>query len=277
VTGREVTLRPGASEVLLRYDKPGRGHFLLVKADAPDQWTQTAELASPWWGRPGILEFDTRAGAPRPAGWYRTTAPPGLRALSFAARGKVAVWVDGRPARVAVTGPGGHGSKTYRVQLAQPAVEPAQVALRVEQEPGSYAGAAFEEPLLFECGPGRLEAGDWARVPGLAFYSGGAWYRRELTLNAQQAQGRVWLDLGRVSSSAEVRVNGKPAGIRLAPPYRVELTGLVKPGSNRIEVLVYSALANHYRTIPTRYRGAGESGLLGPVHLEMGERSGKRD
>ena len=79
----------------------------------------------------------------------------------------------------------------------------------------------------------------------------------------------VWLDLGGVSSSAEVHVNGKPAGVKLAPPYRVDISRLVLPGANRIEVLVYSALSNHYQTIPTRYRGEGPSGLLGPVRLAI--------
>jgi hypothetical protein len=43
----------------------------------------------------------------------------------------------------------------------------------------------------------------------------------------------------------------------------------VKPGENRIEVLVFNTLANHYLTIPTRYRGELTSGLLGPVTLEV--------
>jgi hypothetical protein len=34
-------------------------------------------------------------------------------------------------------------------------------------------------------------------------------------------------------------------------------------------VLVYNTLANHYVTIPTRYRGDVTSGLLGPVTLEV--------
>jgi hypothetical protein len=34
--------------------------------------------------------------------------------------------------------------------------------------------------------------------------------------------------------------------------------------------LVYNTLANHYLTIPTKYRGGSlKSGLLGPVKLEF--------
>ena len=62
-------------------------------------------------------------------------------------------------------------------------------------------------------------------------------------------------------------VLGHVAGIRVAPPWRVDISGHVRSGDNRIEVLVYNTLANHYLTIPTRYRGELTSGLLGPVSL----------
>jgi hypothetical protein len=68
-------------------------------------------------------------------------------------------------------------------------------------------------------------------------------------------------------ASAEVRLNGQVAGIRVAPPYRFDLTSLVRPGDNRLEILVCNTLANHYSTVPTRYRGESKSGLLGPVTL----------
>lgn len=70
-------------------------------------------------------------------------------------------------------------------------------------------------------------------------------------------------------ATAEVHVNGRSAGIRVAPPWRVDISKYVKPGDNRIEVLVYNTLANHYFTIPTRYRGELTSGLLGPVTLRV--------
>ena len=53
----------------------------------------------------------------------------------------------------------------------------------------------------------------------------------------------------------------------MAPPWHFDVTGLLKPGDNRLDVLVYSTLANHYQTIPSRYRGNPEAGLFGPVTL----------
>jgi hypothetical protein len=253
--------------VLLRYDKPGRGHFLLAEAESPREWRQEYPLASLWYNRPGILPFDTRPQAAHPAGWYRTVSPPGLRAMTMVVRGKASAWVDGRPVRLAAGRQRNDRAIEYRAELGAPAPAPAVVAIRVEQERGWYAGAAFAEPIAFECGAGRIGSGDWARIDGLASYSGGAWYRRNITLSAEQARRSVRLDLGEVASSAEVHVNGKRAGVRLAPPYRFDISGLAKAGENRVEVLIYNTLANHYQTIPTRYRGKGESGLIGPVRL----------
>jgi hypothetical protein len=180
--------------------------------------------------------------------------------------------VNGKPV------PAGHprrrddGANEYRVTLPATIAQPAKVALRIKQERGAYAGAALPEPVAFDCGAGSLAVGDWSRIAGLSSYSGGAWYRKTITLSAAQLTGPVELDLGGVGSTAEVLVNRQKAGIRLAPPYRVDISKQVKAGENRIEVLVYSALSNHYQTIPTRYRRLSPSGLLGPVRLVCNHR-----
>jgi hypothetical protein len=145
----------------------------------------------------------------------------------------------------------------------------AVVALRVVPETGAGGGAVFPEPIRLECGPGLTTLGDWSKSGVLECYSGGAWYRKTVSLSSEQVHGKVTLDLGKVVATAEVRINGEPAGIRVAPPWRVDISQQVRPGDNRIEVLVFNTLANHYTTIPTRYRGDPTSGLLGPVTLEM--------
>jgi hypothetical protein len=218
-------------------------------------------LAMTWFDDPAVIRFDVHAGA-RAAEWFRFTAPPGLRAMTVAAKGEVEAWADGRPMRAAGQG---------RFEPSGSPREAAVVALRVVPETGASGGAVFPEPIRLECGPGVAAAGDWSRCGALECYSGGAWYRRSLTLTAEQVRGEVTLDLGKVVATAEVRVNGQVAGIRVAPPWRVDLSKHVRPGENRIEVLVYNTLANHYLTVPTRYRGEPTSGLLGPVRLEVAE------
>lgn len=218
------------------------------------------DLASRWWKEPGRLPFDVRPQAGQPAGWYRFVSPPGLTGLTIPTRGQVRGWADGR--ELTITGKPG----AWRAVVPQPSRAPVVVALRVEQPRGEYGGAAFDGYLQLTCGEGELAAGDWAKAGVLETYSGGAWYRKTVTLPAAQS---VVLDLGRVAASAEVRVNGQLAGIKVAPPWRLDITKHVKPGDNRIEVLVCNTLANHYVTIPTHYRGDTTSGLLGPVRVEV--------
>ena len=205
----------------------------------------------------------------KPAGWYRFTSPPGLRGMVITAHGTVRAWADGRETALAGGKLRGDGAREYSAVVSKPAAAPVLVALRIEQERGAYAGAALPEPIALDCGPGQAELGDWTRKGVLECYSGGAWYRRTVSLAREQARGRVTLDLGDLSASAEVRVNGQSAGIRVAPPWDFDLTSRVRPGDNRIEVLVLSALGGHYATIPTRYRGSSVSGLLGPVTLAV--------
>jgi hypothetical protein len=49
---------------------------------------------------------------------------------------------------------------------------------------------------------------------------------------------------GPVSEAAQVRVNGIDSGLAWAPPYRVEITGALRSGTNKIEITVYNTAAN---------------------------------
>jgi len=273
VTGSELKLKVGANPLVLVYEQPGRAYFVVSgKPAVPQEGGKPAEtvmsaqgfpqpafkaspLAMSWWNNPAVLPFDVRAAEAKPVGWYRFTAPPGLRAMAFTARGSVQAWVNGQALKL----------KGGKLTVPEPSALPAEVLMRIEQARGFYAGAAFPEPIQLECAPGRMAAGDWSGIEGLLSYSGGAWYRKSVEIPAAK---EVVLDLGNVAASAEVLVNGKKAGVRVAPPWRFDISGLVKPGKNWIEVLVCNTLANHYTTVPTQYRGSTTSGLLGPVRLE---------
>lgn len=222
------------------------------------------DLAMRWYKDTTIVPFDTRPQTAQPAGWYRFVSPPGLRAMTIPTRAKVQAWADGKELAVKA------GSGVVTISIPQPQPAPVVVALRVEQDRGDYGGAAFADFIKLDCGPGKLGPGDWSKSGVLETYSGGAWYRKTVTLSAEQAKSRVTVDLGSVAASAEIRVNGKPAGIKLAPPWTLDITKLVTSGENRIEVLVSNTLANHYVTIPTHYRGTPTAGLLGPVAIQIG-------
>ena len=89
-----------------------------------------------------------------------------------------------------------------------------------------------------------------------------------IKLTDKQVQGKVLLNMNDVAATAEVHINGSLAGVRVAPPWKVDISDFIKTGNNKIEILVYNTLANHYLTIPTRYRGSLRSGLIGPVTIE---------
>ncbi|MYZ40088.1 hypothetical protein GT002_34555 [Streptomyces sp. SID4917] len=152
---------------------------------------------------------------------------------------------------------------------------PRTVALRVRTAPGRQGGAALAGPVRCEIGPGLIRTGDW-EAQGLAEYSGGVRYTRRMTvpaeaLEAQKAPGgRLLLDLGRVRGTAEVRIGGVAAGVRVCSPYVFEVTGLVTAGENTIEITVFGTLAPHLDAAsPTHFVFPGQrvTGLMGPVRL----------
>jgi hypothetical protein len=54
----------------------------------------------------------------------------------------------------------------------------------------------------------------------------------------------LWMDLGDVKNLAEVTVNGKPLGTVWHTPYRVNVTGVLKPGANEVTIKVTNAWVN---------------------------------
>ena len=112
--------------------------------------------------------------------------------------------------------------------------------------------------------------GDWSEGSILENYSGGAWYRKRVLLTEEQAGSEVIIDLGKVVATAEIHINDSLAGILVTAPWKIDVSKLIRKGENKIEILVYNTLANHYLTIPTKYRGNSlQSGLLGPVKMEF--------
>jgi hypothetical protein len=61
-----------------------------------------------------------------------------------------------------------------------------------------------------------------------------------------------FLDLGDVRESARVRVNDKAAGVLVAHPFRLDVSGLLKPGENTIEIQVTNLSANRIRDLDRR-------------------------
>ena len=120
---------------------------------------------------------------------------------------------------------------------------------------------------------------------GVKYFSGKGTYTKTLEAPADwfAQDAHIWLDLGDVKNLAEVTVNGKPLGILWKSPYRVDITGALKPGRNAVEIRVTNAWVNrivgdrqpnvtktYTLTSPKFYKADSKlvaSGLLGPVKV----------
>jgi len=76
------------------------------------------------------------------------------------------------------------------------------------------------------------------------YFAGTATYRKKIAINPATLNERTILDLGEMNDIAEVRVNGKSAGVLWYPPYRADITELLVSGENDLEILVTTNWAN---------------------------------
>jgi hypothetical protein len=104
------------------------------------------------------------------------------------------------------------------------------------------AGHGFE---TFETNVNGLAS--WTDAPRTRHFSGTGRYEIQFTLPAEQLAGgaRLMLDLGRVGNVAEVELNGQAVGVAWMAPHRLDVTSAVRPGKNRLVVLVTNTLINY--------------------------------
>ncbi|HEX8019449.1 glycosylhydrolase-like jelly roll fold domain-containing protein, partial [Mucilaginibacter sp.] len=121
--------------------------------------------------------------------------------------------------------------------------------------------------------------------PGIKYFSGTATYTKSINIpvNTLMIGAQIRLDLGDVKNLAEVVVNGKPLGTLWKKPFSVDVTNVLKPGENRLEIKVTNLWVNRligdqqadmkqkitYTAIPFYNANSPlqPSGLLGPVQL----------
>ena len=81
---------------------------------------------------------------------------------------------------------------------------------------------------------------------GVKFFSGTATYHRKFELPARMMgkDRALCLDLGRVCVIAQAKLNGHDLGILWKPPFRVDVTEVIKAGANELEVSVVNLWPN---------------------------------
>ncbi|GGJ44351.1 glycosyl hydrolase [Streptomyces brasiliensis] len=149
---------------------------------------------------------------------------------------------------------GTDGSRTYRgtVDIDDP-LEPVAVD-------GDWTLTLERDGATPVTGP----LGSWTDHDRL--FSGSGTYTIGIDVERSLLDGRrVLLDLGDVRDVAGVTVNGTQLPPLLWAPFTVDVTGLITPGHNRLDVRVSNTLSNE-RNKPL------PSGLLGPVTLRFRRR-----
>lgn len=71
-------------------------------------------------------------------------------------------------------------------------------------------------------------------------FSGHIRYEKDICLN--EVPGRAYLNFTYVFETAELYVNGKAAGMKLCPPYQFEISDLLLPGENHIQLEVATTM-----------------------------------
>ncbi|HXX64928.1 MAG TPA: hypothetical protein VEO56_14105, partial [Bacteroidota bacterium] len=105
-----------------------------------------------------------------------------------------------------------------------------------------------------------IASGDWTRQ-GLPFYSGTGVYRAVLNIPARYFGGILVLEVDCGEDVLDVAVNGSSSRIAPWPPYRVEVSDLVREGENLFEIRVTNTLINVLEGVPKT------SGIKSPPRL----------
>ena len=266
VNSKTILLKKGANPVLMLYDKACETYLIARKQGTPRP--EKKQVAMSWYGDEGVLPFDCSF-KNNSSGLFAFESAPGLKSFTFAAYGKVTIWADGKQIQAVTGQKQPTGLTSYKVNIEDSKPTTSQVVIKIEYQPGYCGAGAIPQYINQQCGIGSVNLGDWSAIDGLRAYSGGAWYRKTIQIDGQDLKNRLEIDLGDLVSSAELRVNGKSAGIKLSPPWKFDITSFAKAGENQIEVLIYNTIANNYTSVPTMYRGEIKSGIFGPVVLKL--------
>ena len=249
-----VDLHKGWNEVLVKIGK--------ARGAASGFYGFTFRVANPHGATLSNVIASTSDSLPEPSAplddhwrWYRVAVPPGCVAVippTF--RGPFHMVLNGQTLT-----PAGNA--------------PIDIRAKLHGERNTLVLAArIDDPLVvpiqFVSGPTSFSLQSWTQT-GLANFSGTAIYTRSFVLPNNFRGQHLLLDLGRVSSVADVFVNDQHAGTLVWSPYRLDVTRLIKPGENRIKVIVTNTEANQ-RAVGTSHHilpAIDLNGMEGPVQI----------
>jgi len=262
IRAEKIKLEIGYNLVLLRYTKCGRTHFLLSADKDPTSHSIHYPLSMDWYENPSILSGVMTKELQEVAMQFQT--PPGMREMFFYSFASPVITCNGQVVQATETGAELFSAKEYMMQYT--ADEPVDVSIKLEAFGHLRSADIIPEPIRFSCGIGKITLGDWSKIEGLHSYSGCVKITQHIDLLGEINRNTA-LVIENIRGACKVEVNGISCGKRIAPPWKFSVGENLKKGTNTISIYVYNTLANHYTTIPTRYRGDVTYGIMGDVFL----------
>ena len=125
---------------------------------------------------------------------------------------------------------------------------------------GDFAVAGNDDDERIAAAREAIQAASWTEQ-GFPYYSGRGVYRTTFGLPQDFAGQRVHLEAALVDDAVEVLVNGASAGVILWEPYEIDVTDLLRPGENTLELRVANTPINLIEGVRR------PSGLSGPPRL----------
>jgi len=92
-------------------------------------------------------------------------------------------------------------------------------------------------------------------------------FRYETEFEWGESANGALLELGEVYETAEVLLNGEHIGVRICPPYRLEIGDLLKKGINRLVIEVTNTLVKDQSDFLSSFAQQDPIGLIGPVRV----------
>jgi hypothetical protein len=119
---------------------------------------------------------------------------------------------------------------------------------------------------------------DWRdhEMRGIKYYSGIATYKKSFNINNIDSKNtKYYIDLGVVNDIARVKINGKDVGVVWCAPWRIDISGALREGTNELEIEVANRWIN--RLLGDRLKPDAnvrkvkfENGLLGGKEFTTG-------
>jgi alpha-L-rhamnosidase len=249
-----VDLHHGWNEVLVKVGK-GRGTpsgFYAFSFRVADENGATLSQVVARSSPNKVDEASTTSSEMR---WYRIEVPPGCVALVPPVfHGSYRMLLNGQELNL-------KGDASIDIKSSLHGEKNILVIIAKKDDP-------LVSPVQFVTGATPFSLKPWTQT-GLANFSGTAIYTKTFSLPANYRGMRVMLDLGRVSSVADVFVNGEHAGTLVWRPYQLDISKLIKPGENEIRILITNTEANQ-RAVGTRHHilpAINICGMEGPVQI----------